>query len=261
MQAQLVRAFLVGNCWASLIVFASPAGGDPQDETPGRSVVDVEAVLDRVESRGRAVNDLKCRVVYTIEDRVTADVTRREGEILFKRATPNPWFFISFDKTIQDGIASPSRYWYLFDGRWFHEANQKTKSIIKRDIAPPGTEIDLFSIDNAPFPIPFGQRKDQIMKHFEVSPGDGAGAPQDTDHLVCVPRESSKLAAEYGRMEFFVSRKADLPVRTVIVSRDGANVTRADFPDLSADSINRGLNELSFRLPLETSGYAVSVEK
>ncbi|NOT01665.1 MAG: hypothetical protein HOP29_13670 [Phycisphaerales bacterium] len=255
-----VRTFLAGVFCAFNVV--SAAAADPQDETPGRSVVDVEAVLDRVEARGRTVNDLKCRVIYTMEDRVTADVTRREGEILFKRETPNPRFFISFDKTIQDGIASPSRYWYLFDGRWFHEANQKTKSIIKRDIAPPGTEIDLFSIDNAPFPIPFGQRKDQILKHFEVSPGDGAaGAPPDTDHLICIPRESSRLAAQYSRMEFFVSRTVDLPVRTVMVSRDGASVTRADFPDLSADSINRGLDELSFRLPLETSGYAVSVEK
>jgi outer membrane lipoprotein-sorting protein len=222
---------------------------------------DVNAVLEQVEARGQDIEDIRCDVVYAVEDRVAADVVKRYGEIIFKRADPNPLFMIAFVKTVQDGILSRKRFWYLFDGRWFYEAQERSKSIIKRDIAPPGTKIDLFSIENAPFPIPFGQKKEQVLKHFEVAFGAGAEALENTDHLVCTPKRGSRVANDYSKLEFFVDRRLHLPRRIVMTSEDRAKVTTADFPNLSEESINVELPDSAFQLPPETKKYSVAVDE
>lgn len=222
---------------------------------------DVEAILDRVETRGAEVHDLRCKVVYTVEDRVSDDTVRREGVIRFKKQSPNPIFFITFDKTIQEGTVKRKKIWYLFDGRWFYEASQRSKTIIKRDLAPPGTKVDLFSIEKAPFPIPFGQKKAEILEHFEVTIGPGVkNGPTDTDHLICVPKADSRLAGDYSKMEFFVSRSLGLPVRIVMTANPPDKITTAEFPDLSSESLNTNLPDSTFRLPPETKKYAVVEE-
>ncbi len=222
---------------------------------------DVNTVLEQVEARGKTIDEIRCSVVYTVEDRVAADVVKRYGEITFRRADPNPLFMITFVKTVQDGILSRKRFWYLFDGRWFYEAQERSKSIIKRDVAPPGTTIDLFSIENAPFPIPFGQKKDEVLKHFEVAFGSGADALENTDHLVCTPKRGSRVANDYSKIEFFVDRQLHLPRRIVMTSEDRAKITTADFPKLSENSINVELPDSVFRLPPETNNYSVAVDE
>ena len=49
---------------------------------------DVEAILDRVETRGANVNDLQCKVAYTVEDHISDDTVTRKGNLLYKRKTP-----------------------------------------------------------------------------------------------------------------------------------------------------------------------------
>lgn len=222
----------------------------------------VETILERVEARGQSVNDIRCKVVFTVVDRIADDKVERQGEIIYKKKSPNPLFMITFNKTVQEGVVKREKFWYLFDGRWFIEATERARSIIKRDIAPPGTEIDLFSIEKAPFPIPFGQKKDDILAHFDVTFGAGGkDLAEETDHLICTPKQDSRMARDYHRLEFFVCRSLHLPRRIVMTTQDGAKITTADFPDLSTRSINTKLADSLFRMPPETKKYAVSVER
>ncbi len=221
----------------------------------------LDEILDRLEKRGETVSEIDCAVVYRVEDLISDDVRKNIGRVQFKKLTPNPHFLVTFEKTVFDGQVNTKKSWYLFDGRYLHEAKERSRSIIKRDVAPPGTTLDLFSIENAPFPMPFGQKKDEILKHFDVTMADaGVDAPADTDRLICVPKPDSKLAAEYAKFEFFVSRKLSLPVRIVMVDKPGDKIITAEFPDLSAGNLNTGLDAKQFRLPDETKGYATTSE-
>lgn len=231
-------------------------------EVSGQPSPQVEAILDRLEARGQAIEDLEGQVVYTLDDRVTESTVIRKGRIAYKRHAPNPLFAVTFDTMIQDGVKSTGHLWYTFDGRWFLEGHEKTKSIIKRDIAPPGTEIDLFSIDKAPFPIPFGQKKSEILRHFEVTLSPPGGAEQaGLDHLVCVPKPDSPLAKDYSKLEFFVSQALNLPTKIVMTAEPPDKITSAEFPDLSGKSINTRLPDDRFRLPPQTNGFAVVEER
>ncbi len=221
----------------------------------------VETILERVEARGDAIEDIRCAVEFREEDRITDDVTKRSGTILFKRKKPNPIFLITFVKTVQAGQVHRKKLWYRFDGRYLYEALERSKSIIKRDYAPPGTEIDLFDMEKAPFPIPFGQKKDEILKHFDVVIGPGGqGAPADTDQLICTPKPTSKFAKDNSKVEFYVSRALHLPVRIVMTSNPPDKELTADFPDLSTGSINTNLDDSSFALPRETKKYTTAEE-
>ncbi len=225
---------------------------------PSPAVIDI---LEKVEARGATVDDLTCKVIYRVDDHISDDVTRRYGTIRFKKKTPNPIFMVTFDKLVEDGEIHLQKQWYLFDGRYLFEALQRTKSIIRRDLAPPGTQIDLFSIEKAPFPIPFGQKKADILQHFDVAlaPADKAALP-NVDHLICKPKSTSRLAKDYDLIEFFISRDLYLPVRIVMTTNPPDKVITADFPDLSEDSINTRLEDSSFKLPPETRRYSVANE-
>ena len=125
----------------------------------------------------------------------------------------------------------------------------------------PGEKVDLFDLDTAPFPIPFGQKKDQILKNFEVKlvPPSG-GDPAGTDHLMCIPKPGAAMSKDYEKLEFYVSRELHLPVKVVATELGGKKVTTAIFPDLAKDSINAGLSDKDFAEPGEWKKYGTVEE-
>ncbi len=216
------------------VVSSSVAAGTEQTTTKPAAVdPEVEAILDRLEKAGQAIHDLQVAVRYQMLDLVIGDTIIKTGQILFRKEKPNPKFLIRFDETRQEDVRDRSKEWHLFDGRWYIEAHEKTKSIIKREIVPPGKHIEPFRIGKGPFPLPFGQKKQEILEHFDATlvppkPGD----PPRTDHLLCVPLKASSMAQEYKRLEFFVSRKVDLPVKIIAHRKSDDKQITVGFPGL-----------------------------
>ncbi len=222
---------------------------------------EVVAILDRLEQAGKDIKSIKCGVKFKTVDNLNISETTRYGGIQFKRAEPHPMFFVFFDKMDADGTVLRHKVWYLFRDRWLIEANSKSKNRIDREILEPGETADFFDLDKAPFPMPFGQKKEQILKNFSVKlippqPGD----PDDCDHLLCKPRPESGLARDYGRLDYYVSRKLNLPLRILVEDAPGTNLKVADFEGLTEKSINQNLPDSAFVLPKETDGYHKTTE-
>ena len=93
------------------------------------------------------------------------------------------------------------------------------------------------------------------MRRIVTLAPPGKSDPDETDHLVCKPKKDSRHAETYDRLEFFVRRGLDLPVRVVMVKKGGYQVRTADFPDLQEASINTGLSRGSFEQPKAWEGY------
>lgn len=233
-----------------------------QDAAPvaGDGAARVDEVLTRLEARGDEVRDIRCAVKYEEEDRLNLTKRTKIGQVLYLVTEPNPLFYIRFDRTAVDDVLG-KREWYLFDGTWFYQAVERTRTVTKQRIAKEGERIDLFDIETAPFPMPFGQKKEKILASFDVTLAAAASGPlENCDHLVCVPKAESRMARDYAKLEFFVDRELHLP-RRIVITRSGAQqVTVADFPDLSSASINPGLSREEFRPAEEWKGYAVVEE-
>ena len=253
------RCFLV-----SLIAWvpASPVLADDQARGPNdASQARIDQILTQLQERSDGLNDLRCKVEFIEDDRINLSKRKKYGDILFMITEPNPHFMIHFKRTEMDGVLG-KREWYLFDGRWLHEAIERIEQVTKREIAKPGEKIDLFDLETAPFPLPFGQKKEKILNNFDVALVPPAEHdPPHTDHLRCTPKAGSRLHGKYDRLEFYVHQSLHLPTRVVVTKNDGLEIIRADFPGLTEGSINAGVRKTDFAHPAAWKKYKEVIEE
>ncbi len=248
----------IGVLWSVCLVAAGEPSRNPAD---AKSQAEVDAILSRLEKRGAGIADIRCRVQFVEDDRINLAKWVKQGRILFRVTEPNPHFLIHFEKTEADGVLGKQE-WYLFDGQWLYQGLERVKQVTKQEIAQPGEKVNLFDLEKAPFPLPFGQKKDTILRNFEVSlVPEQSGDPPRSDHLVCIPKPGTRLYKKYDKLELFVLKDVNLPGRIIVTKNNGLEINTADFPDLTAKSINAGISEKDFARPPEWKGYVEVVEK
>jgi len=218
----------------------------------------VDAILDRLEIRGKAIKGLSCRLVYTI---VTVepieDKSTKKGTLLFARGDPNSKFLIQFTELVAGGVVSRHVEKFLFDGEWLTELNGKAKTVIRRQIARKGERKDPFELGKGPFPLPFGQKRAEILKQFEVALSPfGLGDPLHTKHLHCVPRPNTELGRKYSRVEIYVDTRIDLPVRIVSERISDGNRIEVDLEGIDTNEAPAG-SRFQIEVP---KGYDVTEE-
>jgi hypothetical protein len=223
----------------------------------------VEKILDRWEKKN--VHDIQADIVYVKADKSDipgmSSEQKYKGILRFIEDKPSPRFFIRFDEQTIDGMTDKnSKQWHVFDGHWYIEAQERTKSIVKREIVRPGDKQagDLFKIGKGPFPMPFGQKKEDIVRHFTIKlvppqPGD----PPDSDHLVCTPLPGTDMDRRYGKVHFLIDRKLDVPVRVQTLAKEDQQEITATFTSIQ---LNKGLAGSDLNLP-NLPGYEVTEER
>jgi hypothetical protein len=218
---------------------------------------DLDAVLDRLERAGENIHDIRSNLVFETFNTVLEDRIIKTGILLYKKQKPNAMFLVRFDRIHQGGVSSESREWHLFDGRWYTEARQTTRQIIRREIVRDNEEINPFELGKGPFPLPFGQKKAELVKLFDIElEPPAAGDPPQTAHLRCEPKVGTEMADKYKTLHLYVSDKLDLPVRIVAEQTD-ENIVTVIFEELQ---INPAVPGSEFQLPPETKGWDVETE-
>lgn len=255
--AKIHVTLLSGILAASMLTAATCAEETPTSADDPR----VDEILTRLEQARNDMKDIRANVTFIEEDAIELSKRKKQGQIRFLMTDPNPLFMIHFDKVETDGVVG-KREWYLFDGRWMFEVVERLEQVTKREIAKADEKLDFFDLEKSPFPLPFGQRKEVILRSFEVDyaepkPND----PPETDHLICVPRPGSRLAERYDKLDYYVLRGVNLPGRVVITRNKGREVKSADFPGLRKESINTGLTSKDFSPQPEWKKYKEVVEE
>lgn len=232
----------------------------PAKATTARNDQKIDQILTRLEERNETLRDIQCKIEFVEKDEVNISKRKKSGTVQFMAADPNPLFMIHLERGEADGVLLRQE-WYLFDGRFLFEAVERRKHVTKREIVRPGEKRDFFDLEKTPFPLPFGQKKASILKHFDITLAKSqASDPPQTDHLICVPKATSRLYRKYDRLDMFVHRQVHLPIRIVVVKNDGYETQTANFPDLSIESINTGLSKADFKKPKAWIGYEEDVE-
>jgi outer membrane lipoprotein-sorting protein len=126
--------------------------------------------------------------------------------------------------------------------------NEKTQQLVHRELVPAGQTIDPFRLGEGVFPIPFGQKKKDMLDHFTIRLiPPTAKDPAGCDHLELTPRPDTDMARRNkGKsllLHLYIDRRLSLPARIVNETRD-ERVT----VDFTAIEINPKVAEKDFKL-------------
>jgi len=232
-------------------VLTSPAALDPK----------TESILDRLEKTGAHIDNIEAHIEYKKIDTILQDEQKFSGTLRFMKGSPNPRFLIMFDSKEHYKIVYKDKEWHAFDGRWYTDARAKTKQITRREIVGPDDQREVFRLGEGPFPLPFGQKKADILRHFSVQcvSSDKPEDPKNADHLELTPRPGTEMSRKYDTVHFYVDRNRGLPVRVSTMDKEESNEIIVSFP---ADQIKVNISMAASRLDLpRLPGYKVVEER
>lgn len=226
-----------------------PASG-PASRPATRPGPQVMAILERLENKGDDIKDIRCRVRYEMVDNAAMSKVEQFGVLEFLRTGKSDGRIrVEFDKTRVDGGRSRNeKEIWVYDGEFLSKAKERQRTMIRYRTRKPGEPpADLLAVATRYFPVPFGQKVDEILKSYDVTLAPPA-KDDPRDVLRLVPRPDSEQAREYQLVEFHVSREIGLPTRITTYSKQtvedlAATVDTADFSDIE---INKGVDKSRF---------------
>jgi hypothetical protein len=211
----------------------------PESPAPPKTDPKARAILDRLEASGKTYTALRADVDYTVVSRLTGDEEIRTGWIAFQNAvgkTPAK-FRISFE-TLQLGgeKKTKTKLDYIFDGRWGIRANHKTRTITRFQVVAEGETTEPLRIGKGPFPVPFGQKADEVVRLLEAATREPAeDDPPDCDYLKLIPHKEHEGDFNFTRMELWVNQKTNLPAQ-IRFCDSSKNITTVRFGNTKTEA-------------------------
>ena len=224
----------------------------------------IDRILSRLEKR--RVHDVRARIrwelQYVLQDE--DEIQRKFGRLWFKMTRPVARFKIRFDRKVVGTRSEKLDEEHTFDGVWYTELRSETRTLTRRQIRKPDDPLDPYKLGEGPFPLPFGQKKADILREFDVKLIDEpADRKAGLDHLRLTPRPGTRLADEYAWIDFWIARggpDADLPVRVRAAKLDPTgevnSLITVHFSDIE---INTGFSTSVFAVR-KPPGYDEIVE-
>ena len=216
---------------------AAPAPAAPAPEATPSAAPEVLEVLDRMDAAGKEFKTLRARFDYELNQTLYEDVQKRKGDLVYQ--APNLLRFEFTDKPQET---------FVFDGRSLFHKKDATKQLILWELRLPSEPpVDSLELGKTPFPLPFGQRKAAVLKHFDATRDakEEAADKEKRAVLALVPRQGSEMAKTYRRILLWIDSKQALPTRARLFDTS-ENVTTVDFHHIET---NKTIDAKSFTRP------------
>lgn len=246
-----------------------PADAAPQSR-PAEAAIDprVDQLLSRLEDR--RVRDVRARVNWSRQYVVDIDSKpeTRLGEIHYRDGEPTPKFLVSFEKLIHpSGRVDALNEKHMFDGEYYVElqARDQTRTITRTQVRRPDDKSNPFRIGEGHFPLPWGQRKADILREYEVSLQDEDPALAGHDRVRLTPRKGTRGYTRHRWVDFWIARSGDaagLPIQVRVAELDPTGTFNAVLTvRFDEPRVNSGISDNVFRIekPAGESGWTEEV--
>lgn len=214
--------------WIGLMQPASP--GVAPEESPatiGAPIRTVDELLDALEQADENLQHFTATIRYAKVQGLIGDEQVRKGTVHYRvePGTGTRQFVISFRQLIIGNALEEEARDFIFDGHWLVERINDEKQFLKREVVRPGEAFDPLSIDG-PFPLPIGQKKDDILQRFnaELLPAETEGRLAGYYRLRLTPRRPGD-AEDLEQVDLWYDPATLLPGRAVIVEKGGDQST------------------------------------
>lgn len=158
---------------------AQPAGG--AEAAPIQTADDLLLALETADA---GLRSLTTDILWAQTFALAGDMQMRWGALSYRvdppaadGLPPRRAFAIQFSrKQVGERRPAPERIDYVFDGEWFLERIHADRQAFKRQVVPPGQRADPLRVGEGPFPIPVGQKREEIVTRFVaelIDPIDG----------------------------------------------------------------------------------------
>ena len=179
---------------------------------------------------------LRADIEYTHVDEALGDTEVRKGWVAYQKAdkakgkdgqkTPAK-FRVQFTtlkmgrgRTIKDIVD------YAFDGHWLTVAKHRIKTITRYQVAPEGRKVEPTRLGRGPLPLPFGQKSDDMLQHFEITTRDTKpGEPMDTTFLQLVTRPKHRKSINIKSLKMWVHARENVPVKIISTDKNDNTTT------------------------------------
>ncbi len=258
-------------CSDPALAAVEPPQPEPSDDRIGTA----DDLLRELERAGESVTRFSATVRYVKTFAIAGDTETRDGSLVFVTdaaddgATPRRRFLIEFDRLTVGRRVEQKPQTYVFDGRWLLERLPSEKQIVKREVVPPGERWDPLRLGEGPFPVPVGQRREDVLREFSAEllpPADGLESDAlrtyaaDCWQLRLTPHPELADNADFEEVRVWYDKADLLPrvVRTVSPSGDESLVQLRDVRTNEAVRVDE--KAMSTDLPAKRDGWAIKVE-
>jgi len=222
-------------------------------------------ILAQLEQAGRDHPQIRAEIDYEVVLGDLGDTEQRTGWVAYRDERPAndgapaqpARFRVHFDTLRTGGPKLREVVDYAFDGQWLTVAKHKIKQMTRYQVVAKGERVETMRLGQGPFPLPFGQKADEVLDYFEAHtrparPSD----PKGTQYLRLTTRPERLKDTEFTRIEMWIDDKTHLPVR--IVSKDKKrNLTTASFKNVQTD---KQLADEMFHMA-RPAGWQLKVER
>ncbi len=248
-------------CLLTLLVgLSAPALRADAMSIPAGATVD--QVLDALHARGEGLKTLSADVAMTTTSLALGDAFTRAGTVRLLDSGADTKLHITFETKQENGRRVAEKIEYLLSGETLIDRTYDRKIEVRRRLhrgdRKAGEKPDLLNLDG-PFPLPIGQKREDVLRRFEVKKIDPADAdPAGTVHLLLTPRPQTPLAREFQTLDVWVNRADALPRRVETLDSAGNTVKTTDLTDVK---INAPLPPDAFALPpIDEKAWQVTVQ-
>ena len=209
------------------------APGDAPAALPAKPTED--QVLDALDVRGQSLREFNAKVSMTRGDPFVGDQTTRTGQAWFqKKGEDDGRIRVMFDKRKDGKVIKDEKLEYVFDEGWLTDRDYSKQSETRRQVLKPGEKMNLWKLGEGPFPLPIGQKKEEVRKLFDVAiiPPEKEDAadpiPPDSIHLQLTPKKGTRYKLRFKAIDVWVDRKTDFPaqIKTAAPDESDRHVTR-----------------------------------
>ena len=215
---------------------AKPSSGSATSVTTASAVdataqfKSTDAMLSALEKAGDNIRSLRANVIYDRVDAVSENRERRTGQIVLTQDSQqlkSRTLAIMFDQFIDaSGHASPQTQRFVFHGGWLFEFDDARHQLIARELVPPGEQLDPLRIGEGPVPIPIGQKKDEVLRRFEVQLAPLPEQPLlkrlvNIQGLVMRPKLNAGVDPELAEIDVWYDLGTLMPVAVAATTKGG----------------------------------------
>jgi hypothetical protein len=256
-------------CLLALVIGTAPAFGqscggesvaaDPAAPAPTTAL----GWLDRLEAAGKDLKTYQAKVIYDRRQELLGDRVIRMGDVHYM-AGPPARFAIRFDKMVVGQELRDRPRHYIFDGSWLVEKHANQRQFIKRQVVAPGQTFDPLKLGSGPFPLPLGQKREDVQALFKVTLAEPTeDDPPTSVHLQLVPHTdpaTGKPTSPFTRVDLWYDKATLMPVRVVTMD-DSENKTTVRLEQAKINTLDEPSAKALFdtTTPKQGAGWKVQI--